>query len=240
MGVPTFVAAGTSSRATNGATAPGLPAGLADGDLMILLDGAVYWGGGPATPGTPAGWTQIITFQDGGSTYARITLMARTYATGDTAPSVTYTGGASSNHYSQIYAFRGLARTSLTDVLGTGSSCASSNTACGPISGLATTGASSLVFVAAIRDDTMTSSTVLAGDGLTWTKGTDFSDATTDGLSAWCDWAVAPAAQAVTAKTATVAGNAAEAAGVMWSVLAETPPPRPAVSLTAVQRAATW
>jgi hypothetical protein len=239
-----YVSTGSSSRTTAGNTSPGIPSGLAGGELMILFDGAVSYSGsgGPATPGTPSGWTQVVTYVDtGGSGLARVTLMWRLYVSGDSAPTVTYTpnsGGGSDNHYSQIYAFSGAS--GQTDVLGSGSSCSASGSSCGPISGITTTVPGSLVFLAAVRDDTMTSSTVASGDGLTWTKGSDFSDGGLEnGLSAFCDWAITSSPQAISSKTITVNATSAEAAGIIWSMQAQNPPVPPAVvPSSSVHRAA--
>ena len=64
---------------------PALPAGIAAGDLLLLV--ASIRNSGTGTVNTPAGWTDMVTF-------ANVKVMGRRYLTGDTAPTVTFTGGA--------------------------------------------------------------------------------------------------------------------------------------------------
>lgn len=97
----TFVNAGTvgSTSGTGGnPSAPGIPASIATGDLMIL----VALAGDNVTITLPGGWTKFIEQNDG--TAQRLTVAWKAYA-GDSAPTVTHTGGDSC--VARIWAFRG-------------------------------------------------------------------------------------------------------------------------------------
>lgn len=80
---PSVVAVGTSSSAVNASVTPGLPAGLMDGDVLVL-EAAIRNTAGSVD--TPAGWSLQA---DGGN----FRVFTRVYATGQTAPTVTFTGG---------------------------------------------------------------------------------------------------------------------------------------------------
>lgn len=81
---PTHVSAGTVAHADNASVVPGLPAGIAVGDLMILM--ATIRNSGTGTPNAPTGWAPLA-----GS--ANMQFYYRYYVSGDTAPTVTFTGG---------------------------------------------------------------------------------------------------------------------------------------------------
>lgn len=80
---PAVGAAGTLSSAVNASVTPGLPAGLADGDVMVLFASIRNVAG---SVNTPTGWTL---WTDGGN----FRVFVRIYATGMAAPTVTFTGG---------------------------------------------------------------------------------------------------------------------------------------------------
>ncbi len=218
---PSLVGAGAVSRVTNSSTTPALPTGLQVDDLLILFDAAVDWNGNPATPDTPAGWTQKISYRNTGSNgLARITWIYRAYAAGVTAPTVTYSGTSGASHASQVIAIRGAAISGdPTDTITPGSSTPQSAAQVGGITGMTTTVAGSLLLVAAVRDDQMTSSTVLTGDGLTWAKlVADYSNGTASGLSMLCHYAVTSAATTIASKTVTISGTDAAGAALMWAL----------------------
>lgn len=100
-----FIAAGAVAHGNNASVQPALPAGLiADTDgthqqLMILV--AAIRNSGTGTVNEPAGWTTLANF-------GNVRVMGRTYATGDTAPTVTFTGGAANaDTTARIAAWRG-------------------------------------------------------------------------------------------------------------------------------------
>lgn len=95
-----FVAAGTAAHAVNAAVSPGLPAGLAEGQTMLLL--AAIRNSGTGVPNLPAGWSLII---DAGN----VCLFGRIAGASEAAPNVTFTGGvAGADTSAQIAAFNGL------------------------------------------------------------------------------------------------------------------------------------
>jgi len=122
MTAPTFVAAGTFASGT-GAITPGLPAGLADDDLLI----AIFETANQAI--TLSGWTELASSPQGTGTAGavgavRLTAFYKFYTTGDTAP----TSSDSGNHQAgSILAFRGVDTTTpIEDTAG--STVAASNT----------------------------------------------------------------------------------------------------------------
>lgn len=91
------VAVGTGAHANNASVSPSLPAGLAQGDLMLLLaanrDTA-------ATVNTPSGWTVL-------SSSENVSLFARMAGASESAPTVSFTGsGAGDSCSAQIDAWR--------------------------------------------------------------------------------------------------------------------------------------
>lgn len=95
----TYVAAGAGANAINASVSPGLPAGLANADLMLLV--ASIRNSGVGTVDTPSGWFRIT-----GSN--NVAVFGRFYQPGDVAPTVTFTGGvAAADTMGQIFAFRG-------------------------------------------------------------------------------------------------------------------------------------
>lgn len=84
---PAFIATGTVAHGNNGASVvPGLPAGMTPDVGQLLLLYAAISNSGVGTVDTPTGWTMITT---NGNT----AIFGRYYRTGDTAPTVTFTGG---------------------------------------------------------------------------------------------------------------------------------------------------
>jgi hypothetical protein len=83
--LPTFVSAGTGATGNNASVSPGLPAGVADGNLMVLS--ASIRNSATGTVNTPAGWSLM-------TSYGNVSVFGRYRVTGDTAPTVTFAGGA--------------------------------------------------------------------------------------------------------------------------------------------------
>lgn len=80
---PSVVATGTLGSGNNVSVNPGMPAGVADGDILLLKAIIRNTAG---SPNTPAGWTVLV---DAGN----FKVFQRTYTAGVTAPTVTFTGG---------------------------------------------------------------------------------------------------------------------------------------------------
>lgn len=80
---PFVVATGTLGSGNNASVNPGMPAGVADGDILLLKAIIRNTAG---SPNTPAGWAVLV---DAGN----FKVFQRTYAAGVTAPTVTFTGG---------------------------------------------------------------------------------------------------------------------------------------------------
>lgn len=102
-----YVGAGTYVSGNNAAVTPGLPSGIVDGDLLVII--AAYREDTATSIPTPAGWTA----GPGGISSAtavemRLQMFYRTFTTGVTAPSVTFTGGGANDTTQAIMlAFRG-------------------------------------------------------------------------------------------------------------------------------------
>jgi hypothetical protein len=95
----TFVAAGAVDHDNNASVTPGLPAGLAEGDLLLVW--AAIRNSGTGTPDTPAGYELLADASN-----AR--LFGKYAAAGETGPTITFTGGAGGADTSaQTAAFRG-------------------------------------------------------------------------------------------------------------------------------------
>ncbi|MGW3992226.1 hypothetical protein ACWEF6_01945 [Amycolatopsis sp. NPDC004772] len=95
---PTFVAAGTAATGNNASVVPGAPAGLAVGDLKLILASIRNSGAGSVV--TPAGWTKV-------AESGNLALLARVHQAGDTPPTVTFTGGVvNTDTLAQMACFR--------------------------------------------------------------------------------------------------------------------------------------
>ncbi|PXY17344.1 hypothetical protein [Prauserella flavalba] len=92
-----YIGAGTAAVNNNAPVTPALPAGLVDGDVMLIWTAIRNT---EATVDTPAGWSKLV---DAGNA----ALLGRRYTPGDTAPTVTFTGGvAGADTLAQCSAFR--------------------------------------------------------------------------------------------------------------------------------------
>ena len=101
-----FVSVGTPTHGVNGTITPGDPAGIAEGDLLLIL--AAIRNSGAGTPNTPAGYTLLV---DGGN----VRLFGKEAGPSETAPSVSFTGGVAGADTSvQMCAFRGVDPTPVT------------------------------------------------------------------------------------------------------------------------------
>lgn len=96
--LPTFIAAGVAATGNNTSLVPAHPAGLAIGDLKLIL--ASIRNSGAGTVNTPAGWSKI-------AESGNMALLARFHQSGDTAPTVTFAGGvANADTLAQMACFR--------------------------------------------------------------------------------------------------------------------------------------
>lgn len=94
----TFVAAGTATNGNNTNRAPALPAGIVVGDLLVVL--ASIRNSGTGTVNVPTGWTVQRAF-------GNVSLLGRRYESGDTAPTITFSGGVvGADTIAQMAAFR--------------------------------------------------------------------------------------------------------------------------------------
>jgi hypothetical protein len=95
----TYVAAGVAATGNNASLEPALPAGVAQGDLLIIL--ASIRNSGTGTVDTPTGWTSL-------ASSGNVSLLGRIMRSNDTAPTVTFTGGAAgADTLAQMAALRG-------------------------------------------------------------------------------------------------------------------------------------
>lgn len=91
------IGTGSFTTGNNSTLVPPLPAGLAVGNMMVL---SVTHYNTAASITTPTGWTRIS------NGFSNVALFYRVYQTGDTAPSVAFTGGAAGDSCSaQVRAF---------------------------------------------------------------------------------------------------------------------------------------
>lgn len=96
-----FVAAGTAAHANNASVSPGLPAGWAQGDLLLIL--AAIRNSGTGTPDTPSGYTLLVDA-------ANMRLFGKIAGSSESAPTVSFTGGvAGADTSAQMAALRGVA-----------------------------------------------------------------------------------------------------------------------------------
>lgn len=99
---PAFIAAGVVAHAVNSSVTPGLPAGITPDVGQLLLIWAAIRNSGTGTPDDEPGWRTIHSF-------ANTKLYGRYYVTGDSAPVITFTGGAAGADTSaRMFAFSGL------------------------------------------------------------------------------------------------------------------------------------
>jgi hypothetical protein len=157
-----FIANGAISAGDNVNRNPGLPAGRANGDLLIVSASAR----GAGALGISAGWTQRGPFVHPTSGINRMVLFWRIVDGTEIVPTVTYTGGvAGDSVVTQMHCLRDVAADPWVQQDAPRSWGA--QTALGPIGGLGIEpGNAYLVF--AHRADDWASVPLLSGDGLDW------------------------------------------------------------------------
>jgi hypothetical protein len=94
-----FVAAGTAVHGDNASLNPSLPAGIQDGDLLLIC--SAIRNTAAFVDGVSGGWTNLS------DTFSNFRISAKRYVSGVSAPTVTFAGGsAGDTTSSQICAFR--------------------------------------------------------------------------------------------------------------------------------------
>lgn len=102
----TYVAAGAAATASNASVAPPLPAGIADGDILVAIASIRNSGAGAVV--TPTGWSKI-------AESGNLAILGRFYNASVTAPTITFTGGvANADTIGRVVAFRGVSPDALT------------------------------------------------------------------------------------------------------------------------------
>lgn len=89
------IGAGTAAVGSNASVSPSIPASMVTGSTMLLL--ATIRNSGTGTVNDVTGWTRLIDF-------GNVALFGRRWVSGDTAPTVSFTGGvANATTIAQIY-----------------------------------------------------------------------------------------------------------------------------------------
>jgi hypothetical protein len=143
-----FVAKGAWGAGTT-SFSPGIPAGMAAGDFMVL---DVHTCNQAVT--TPSGWTPftgtpISTGTAGAAGGTRLTQFYRWWQSGDTAPTVSVSGGTVSNGI--ISGYRGIDQTTPFDLNPVSTTLATANTTL-TMTGLTTVTDGAMIHIAAARD----------------------------------------------------------------------------------------
>lgn len=153
----TFVAAsaaGSGPSGNNTSLVPTLPTGAAAGDLIIIK--AAIRNVGTGTVNTPAGWTLM-------TPAGNFVLLGRFWQTGDTMPTVTFTGGAAGADTSvATMALRGVSPDSLAPVQAKLTNVSAQNVAL-PALGVASYGDNRLVISAGWKQSIATTWDTPAG-----------------------------------------------------------------------------
>lgn len=110
---PSYVAIGTAAAADNASISPSLPSGLqsaatnVNGNADLMLMWATIRNTGTGTVDTPSGWLPVPDENGDVMRSGSCILLGRYYEDGDTAPTVTFTGGVTgATTLAQIVAFR--------------------------------------------------------------------------------------------------------------------------------------
>ena len=214
MNLVTFVAAGASSATDGGSPpTPGLPTGVAEGDLMVCAFYSREVTDGGVTPRT-AGWAQVLSDRSVGGLLA---VFSKVFQSGDVALTFTLTGHAINDDcIAQIAAYRNADSAVQLSMLR--NSPAATNI--GTIDGV-TLNPREVVLVIGGKLDDWTSVATLSGDGLTWVEiGEPDSTAGTDAGMVWDHAINGDTETLVTAKTFVVTGGTAVAGkGVMVKLI---------------------
>lgn len=192
----TYVASGANASDANAAgnstLNPALPAGLADGDLMVLH--ASIRNSGTGTVDTPTGWTQL-------AASGNLALHGRRYVTGDVAPTVAFTGGAANaTVMARIHGFHNaelVAAATNTQLNGSAQNVA--------YPALTVPDDGHLILAAGWKQDDWTSVAALSG----WTEIADNTTTAGDDASQVLDYVIQTTAADIVAGSFTVTGGLA-------------------------------
>lgn len=195
----TYVAAGATASNANAAgtstLSPGLPAGLRQYDLMLLL--ASIRNVGVGVPSTPAGWTRLAVF----GVSSNVQLFARIATASESAPTVSFTGGAANaTVLARIAAWRNAGMAVTTSAAQTN---VSAQNIAYPAANISTDG--QLVIVAGWKQDDWTSAATIAG----MTEVGETSEIGGDDAAQVWDYAIQTTAANIAAGSIAVTGGAA-------------------------------
>jgi hypothetical protein len=192
-----YVAAGALASGDNVSLSPALPAGwLADRDLFVCL--ASIRNSGTGTVNVPDDWFNIVTF-------GNMALLGHYAITGDVAPTITFTGGATGDTtLAQIIALRDCETDPANLVIASATSLnASAQNIAVPA---LTVGEGGVVLIAGWKQDDWTGVGALAGQF--FTEAIDASSTTGNDAGHVLDYRVQTGALNVSATTLTVTGGA--------------------------------
>lgn len=98
----TYVAAGTVSHGNNASVTPGVPAGYASGDLLLIF--AAIRNSGTGSVNVPSGWTRMSGFL----ATDNCAILGKIATSSESSPTVTFSGGvANADTSAQMIALRG-------------------------------------------------------------------------------------------------------------------------------------
>lgn len=215
-----FVGVGTASASNNAGLTPALPSGLTrwqPGDLLVL----VFTARGDGTISTPTGWTELTTISHSSSGINKIKICYKVAGSSESAPSVTYTGGAAGHTViAQVAAFRNILTTDPIDVLGsTGENVSQVNV--GPIPSITTLTDGSVAVVVGHKASTWTSVNTLSETDVPWVEMGETTSASGNDASLVWDAALIETAATLSAKTFTVnpaGGTSATGLGIAFAL----------------------
>lgn len=220
MATVSYVGVGTVANGTNGSPDLGVPAGINAGDLLVAVIG---WRG--TATFTSTGFAEMS-----GSPWAHASSGANEIhvltgiATGKEGATITFTkSGGGTNQTFNGFMFAVRSSNGSVPVLGNNAGKTDNASAAniGPITGFTPGANDSMVVVIGHRADDWTGVATLTGDSLTWNEIAE--PASTSGTDAGtvADYAIQTTAAAISNKTFTVTGGAANTGlGVMISIKA--------------------
>jgi hypothetical protein len=191
-----------------------LPSPIVAGDLLLMT--ITRWNNSSTDHTLPGGWTQIT----GGSAASTggITTAYKIAGASETNPTVNFPT-ASNVRIGQIAAFSGVSNADPIDTLPADSFVENASAEdIGPIPGIVTTAAKAAVIVIGMRRTNWTSVATLSGDSLTWTEIAEAQTTTLGDVAHVWDYALAPTAGVISAKTFDVTGGTSTGGGVMFSL----------------------
>lgn len=215
MSTITFVNAGANATGNNVSVQPGLPAGMAVDDLMLIH--ASIRNSGTGTPNQPTGWVTLASF-------GNEAIFARFNQAGDTMPTVSFTGGvAGADTLASSAAFRGVSKEVLLQLTASATqlNAASVNIA---YPGLTVPKDRHLVLFAAWMQGTFTATNI--APPTTLQIGSLATSAAGSGAGQFWRYVVQTAAANVTSGTVTMTGSTSQISRAMLLAL------KPAATVT--------